>query len=306
MWRRQRTKEDFTDEIQAHIDLETDRLIDHGISPEDARSAAAKAFGNVTRVRERFYESRRFLWLDHLRQDLRYATRSLGRNPGFTLVAVLTLAIGIGGVAAIFSVVNGVLLRSLPYGEADRLVTVSSLYRGTADQPPPPPLPPGAIPDWQDQPNLFQEMLRYSDGEVTLLNESGPETLVAPRVSPNFAQVLEVEPLMGRGFVAEDAAYGPSVVAIVSNGFWKQRLGGRSDAIGAELRTSDGTLIVIGVMPPGFSFPPVYYGPGDIWIPAPPRVGRTIARLNPGASIESTARELDDFNKPLASPILGV
>src|SRR5262245_35273835 len=130
MWRRHTpTDEEFSREIQAHIALDMDRLIEDGMPPDEARAAALRAFGNVTRVEERFYESQRVMWLDDLVRDVRYALRGLSRTPGFTAVAILTLALGTGANTAIFSVVNGVLLRPLPYQGSDRLTQVMENVR---------------------------------------------------------------------------------------------------------------------------------------------------------------------------------
>ena len=125
MWgRRRRTDEDFAQEVESHLRLETDKLIDEGMSPDDARAAAFRRFGNVTAHRERFYESGRVRWLDHLWRDLRYGARMLRKRPGFTAIAVLSLAIGIGANTAIFSLVNAIILSAFPADRPEELVNV--------------------------------------------------------------------------------------------------------------------------------------------------------------------------------------
>jgi len=130
-WCPRRSDRDFSHEIQAHIALEMDRLVGEGMNPEEARAKALRSFGNVLRAQESFYESRRVLWLDDLQRDVRHGLRTLVRNPGFTVAVVLTLALGIGANTAIYSVVNAVLLRPLPYPVPDHLVRLWSTHART-------------------------------------------------------------------------------------------------------------------------------------------------------------------------------
>ncbi len=239
--------------------------------------------------------------MDSLIQDLRFSARMLWNNPNFAAVTLVTLAIGVGGVTAVFSIVNGVLLRPLPYGEPERLVTVRSFVPGSSGMPPvpPSPLPPDA--DWRTRSRVFREILQYSSDDVTLLNGESPEQLNASSVTTNFTDALQVEPLMGRTFEPDDASDGSASVAIVSYGFWRNRLGGSHDAIGEELRTDKGVLTVIGIMPATFSFPPVRSDPDDLWVPAILRSGTSIARLDAGVSIESASHELTSLFEVLRS-----
>src|SRR6266849_6251784 len=135
MFRRKRKASDFTSEIEAHLQLESERLREQGLSEEAARAAARRSFGNVMQAEESFYESGRWLWWDRLGQDLRFGLRILARNPGFTVTVVLTLALSIGANTAIFSMVNALLLKSLPYSHPERMATIYTRIAGSSGAP---------------------------------------------------------------------------------------------------------------------------------------------------------------------------
>lgn len=239
-----------------------------------------------------------------LRQDLSYAARLLVRNPAFSVAAILTLAIGIGGVTSIFSVVHGVMLRPLPYGDPEGLVEVSvnptSLPTSRGAR-----IPPEA--DWPFRQRVFEEVLEYRTVTTFLVGQGEPEIQFVPRVPVTFLDFLRVQPLLGRGFVAEDAS-DPPTVALISYGFWRERLGGDPNVLGTEIRTERATLTIVGVMPPGFSFEPIGDSPVDLWIPRAPGGARgfaTVARLAPGVTVEAAAAELTGIVTTLESEYPG-
>jgi hypothetical protein len=209
MWWRRRRDDDFGAEIQAHVALETDRLIGEGLSPEEARAAARRAFGNVTRTKERFYESRRLLWLDELRQDVRYALRSFGRTPGFTAVAVLTLALGIGATTAIFSVVSAVLLQPSPYPTADRQVQIvenvpaEESFSGRAMRIAS--MNPVEVAWWRDNARMLAGLAVTVPDTRTLSTPDGTVRVTGARVSPALFAMRNVRPILGRWLYADEA-----------------------------------------------------------------------------------------------------
>jgi putative ABC transport system permease protein len=247
MWRR-RTDDDFEREIEAHLAIETERLIAEGLSPEDARHAAARAFGNVAKTQEQYYESRRVLWFDDLRQDARYAFRALRRSPGFAGVAILTLALGIGSNTAIFSVINAVLLRPLPYSDPGSLVLIQPGEIG---------LSPGwVVPAWRDRARALAGLAGFNGPRTaTLINRGAPEPVRATDVTWNFLSFLGVTPALGRDFTEADAAPGASGVAILADDLWRRQFEGNPDVIGRSVTVSGIPLTIVGVAPPSFRFP---------------------------------------------------
>src|SRR5688572_28363417 len=242
-WRRrgrERTEEDFQTEIEAHLAIETDRLIAEGMTPAEAHHAARRAFGNVAATSERFHESRRVVWLDELRQDVRYAWRTLRRSPGFTAVAVLTLTIGVGANTAIFSVVNAVLLRPLPYREPGSLVLIEPGEIGLSPQ--------WAMSAWRDRARTLSSMAGFNGPRpATLITDRTPEQVHVTDVTWNLLSFLGVAPSIGRDFVEADAAAGATAVAIVSDELWRRQLGGDATAIGRTVTVSGTPLTIIGV-----------------------------------------------------------
>jgi putative ABC transport system permease protein len=308
MFRRKRETTDFSSEIEAHVQHETERLREQGLSEEDARAAARRSFGNVTQSEERFYESNRWLWWDHFCQDIQFALRMLRKSPGFTAVAVLTIALGIGATTAIFSVVDATLLHPLPYPEPDQLVSLVDDLPGV-----------GAhdigmsVPEWHDfeQSGIFEYVSPLGGGgSVNLTGAYQPTRAEFLNEAPNYFALLGVKPKLGRAFNPEDHTPGFTLEAIISDGLWKRTFGGDPQILGKSLRLDNDLYQVIGIMPAGFHDPgrtveerntEVWCASGFAGPPAPPpsRNSRflveAIARLKPGLTVAVAQSRVDSL-----------
>ncbi len=296
---RKRQQNDFSAEIEAHIRLEADRLRARGMSEQQALDAARRSFGNVTSSQERFYESKRRLWWDWLRQDLRLGLRLLAKTPGWTAVAALTVALGIGAAAAIFSIVNTVLLRPLPFPHSGQLYSVIEGAAKLGDL--------GFAPDYfilreivHSDPNAtIAEMGAYDSGGVNWTGEDRSERWVAGQTTASVFATLQVQPLYGRTFLPEEDRPGAERVALLSYALWQRRFGGDPSIIGQRIRLDRQAALVIGIMPRSFDFPQG----SDLWIPIALDEARQrerkqirlismIARARPSSTAVAVNREL--------------
>lgn len=233
-----------------------------------------------------------------LAQDLRYALRQLGRNPGFTSVAILTLALGIGATTAIFSVVYGVLLRSLPYNDPNRIMAIFEVTnKGTPNRVADP-----NFDDFRDQSRSFQAMAKYSAYVSPVSVASQPSRSMVGNVSPDFLKVFRVQPIVGRDFTAADGAKGAAPVALISYGYWKQYLGAAADLSQLHLKINNSDFSVIGVLPPGFGFPQ----DTELWVTAdregenPSRSSHNysaVGRLRDGVTVAQANAEISAIGR---------
>jgi predicted permease len=254
MWRHGRDQADFSEEIRAHLEMETDRLRGEGLSEAEAYAQAQREFGNVTRAEERFYESNRlFLAAENILRDLRYGIRGLRKSPAFTPVAILSLALGIGANTAVFSYFNGIVLRPLPVDQADELI---ALYKDGGPQ------------YAHNFPHPFYIQLRQRTdlfSGVLCFSADGPDRLTAQddqavwrvwpeAISGNYFEVLRVHPALGRLITSADAkAPGVEANAVISYQLWRDRFGLNRSILGRPIKLEDRTFTIIGVAPPGFS-----------------------------------------------------
>ncbi|HEY4741496.1 MAG TPA: ABC transporter permease [Candidatus Acidoferrales bacterium] len=305
MFRRKRNASDFSAEIEAHIELEAARLQEQGLSYEDARTAARRAFGNVTHAQEHFYESGRWLAPEHLWQDVRYGLRMLRKSPGFTAIAVLTIALGIGATTAIFSVVDATLFHPLPYAQPDQLVRIEDDLPGVGAQ------DVGmSVPEWHDlqSSGIFDNVSPIGGGDVNLTGASQPERIPFLNVTPNYFAVLGVKPQLGSAFNPEDHTPGFTLEVLISDGLWKRAFAADPGILGKSLRLDNDLYRVIGVMPADFHDPgrTAVERSTDIWAasgfaaaPAPPPLRNArflqtaIARIKPGVTIDVAQSQLN-------------
>lgn len=250
LFRRERLDADMREEMRHHLELSAKERTQEGLSSEYASRAAQKQFGNVGLLQETARDERGFPWLENAVKDIRYGVRGLLRAPGFALAAIVSLAIGVGANTAVFSIVHGVLLRPLPYPDADQLVTVwtensrqganqqTSVYSNIAD--------------WRATARTLPGIAIYDP--VSLVVGSGePRRISGLRASANLAAVLRVQPRLGRMFTDEEAARGDSV-AVLSHAAWVAQHGGAPDIVGRRLQVDGRSVEIVGVMPEGFYF----------------------------------------------------
>ena len=307
--RKNKLEDQLDEELQFHIEMRTREFIATGMSPEEARHQAARLFGSQLLLKERTRDMDTIGWIETLLQDLRYAFRLLPKSPGFTIVAVLTLALGIGANTAVFSVVNTVLLRPLPYPESERLVKIwstnpnSNRWGMWTAYP--------RFVDWRRHTTVFEEMATARTWVINLSGGDHPEALYGVVTSSRLFQLLRVQPMLGRAFLPEEDQRGHDHVIILSNGLWQRRFGSEREVIGRTVDLDRQSYTVIGVMPRDFRFPPelpAAYGV-DAWLPPAPdpsqdeRVSNnyyTYARLKPGVTLGQAQAEMDAINHGLA------
>jgi len=310
-------EQDVDEELRFHLELSVERLVQSGMAPEAAREEALRRFGDVAHYRDtcvelsrrREREMGRALRWGALVQDVRYGVRGLLRTPGFTLVAVLTLALGIGANTAIFGVVRGVLLRELPYPEPERLVRLWQVA---------PENPKGAFsfPDFEDWRTGAQSLEAagawfYAEGRTggDLVGDGEPQRLSIAYVTDGFFQALGRTPQLGRPLQAQDHVPGQADVLVLSHGLWQRRFGGSKDVVGSTVTLDGKPCTVVGVMPRGFDFPSPS---AEAWLPVASltqnrvpwqqRASRWLAgvgRLKPGVTLATARAELDGMARSL-------
>ena len=284
---------DLEAEIRSQLDLLADQKIKEGLPQDEARRAAKIELGGVEQLKEQVRAVRTGAWLDSLLQDIRFALRMLRKNPGFTAVAVLTLALGIGANGAIFSVVNSVLLHPLGYNDPDRLVTI--LHYGTS------PISPANYLDYRRQSTSYEEMGAAESWGPNLTGLQSPEHLIGLRVTQNMLPLLGVHPALGRLFVQGEDTAGNDHEVILSYGLWQRRFSGDPSALGKSMLLDGVSYTVVGVMPPDFHFAPFWVTHTELWAPlslaakANSRDGsslRLFARLKQGVTLSQARAEM--------------
>lgn len=288
-----RTETELDRELRFHLEMETEKNVQRGMNREKAHQEALRNFGGVERVKEECRDIKRNRPLETIWQDVRFGARVLRRNPGFTLLAVLTLALGIGANTAIFSVVYGVLLRPLPYQEGSRLIVlrqqaplarIDDLNFSVKE-----------IADYREQNQTLADLAEHHSMAFTLFGGAEPERIQAAVVSANFFDLMGISPLMGRAFVPGDEKHGAEAVLILSHKYWMRSQKGDPNIVGKVFRMNDRPHTVIGVLPPL----PQYPNENDVYMPTSAcptrsserfianrnaRMMSVFARLKPGVS----------------------
>ena len=264
-WYRRQTRDaDLARELRDHLDLEADEQRAAGRSPEQAAYAAHRALGNTLKIEEDVRRAWGIQWLETLVQDLHYALRMLRKSPGFAAVAVLTLALGIGANSAVFSAIDAILLRPLPFPAGDQLMRISQYH--PKDRNSNPFVAPARLEDWNRMNSTFRALTGYYTEDDSETSGAIPEKITIAFVAPRFLQVWGVAPEMGRDFTPAEERFGGPTAALISNRYWHERFGGSPDALGQKLRIGKAAVPIVGIMPVSFRFP---VHDVDVWWPVP-------------------------------------
>ncbi len=317
LFRRRDLENDLRRELQSHIDLEAEQQQESGASEVEAHYAARRAFGNATLVAEDVRESWSLAWLEHFFRDLRYGARALRKSPGFTAVAVLTLALGIGANTAIFSAIDALMLRPLPFTASDQLVRIYSIQKGMFNTFANPDGPSALdVRDFAQRSRSFQNMVAYDTWRknVSFGESAGqPEQMAVGLVPAAYFEILDIRPIIGRLFSEDENQEGKNYVAAISAQLWKSRFAGDPSVLGRKIRINGEPYTIVAVMPDVI---PAWMELGrhsEIWTPFPyssdmwSESGRgergyaVLARLKPGVSLEQAQADLSVIAAALAA-----
>jgi putative ABC transport system permease protein len=297
--RKRAMERELDEELRFHIEKEAEQNVARGMSPDMALRVALARFGRVENIKEECRDARGVRRVEEMWQDLRYGVRKLRKSPGFSLVAVMTLALGIGANTAIFSVVNAVLLRPLPFDQSEQLVRVfgTNARRSNFSRP-------HSYLNFSDlraQNQSFEAMAAYTGVTSALSGADAPEQITGVISSGDMFRVLRAKPLMGRLLAPEDERPGGSAVAVISHGLWQRRFGSDPGIVGRVIKLDGREREIVGVTPPDFSFEFVT-GAANFWIPIDPAANEyrqrgaifleAIGRLKPGVSVEQASADL--------------
>jgi putative ABC transport system permease protein len=309
---RARFESDLDEEMRSHMENRADDLMRSGLSRTEALRRARIEFGCAEAYQDRVRESRGVNWFESFAQDLRFGARMLSKSPGFTIVAVLTLALGIGANTAVFSVVYAALLRTLPYAQPNRLMTLGEVRPQQDAAASPADSWYASYPDyldWARHTKTFQSLAGFSRDGFVFRGDGEPRILFGVQTTPNFFSTLGVKPLLGRAFVAgEDVASGPKV-AILSYNFWESQFDHDPNIIGRSIRLDANSVNIVGVLPRNFEFAPGH--DANLWVPFHLGQGMAtrrnlrwmpvIGRLAPGVTSGQARTEMDAINARLAT-----
>jgi hypothetical protein len=251
--RRQRVETELDDELRFHFEQQVEKLVQSGLTRPEAVRRARLFFGGMDQVKEECRDAHGVQLLETLLQDIRYGLRMLRQKPTFTLVAVLTLALGVGANTSIFSIVNAVLLRSLPYSDPDRLVRITFNNPGVGLRDVPFSVP--ELDDLRTRSGVFEGVSAVGGGSVNLTGASQPERLEFVVTHPNYFSMLGASPRIGRLFGPQDSALGFAPVAVISDGLWRRSYGADPGVLGRILHLDNDAYTIVGVLPPGFRHP---------------------------------------------------
>jgi putative ABC transport system permease protein len=292
--------DDLRAELQSHLDMEIAELIRRGMDPDAARRQALLASGGITQSAEAVRDQRGLPWLENLAADIKYAVRALRHSPGFTLVTVLTLGLGIGANTAIFSVVRGVLLKPLPNKQGDRLIYLRHSFEGPGGSNVGFSVP--EVRDFRAGAKALGGIAEYSPITLTLLGDEAARIDIG-LVTGNFFEVMGLSPVVGRLTVPSDDGSGVPAVVVLSHDFWMKRFGGDSGVIGRQIRLEAGSATIIGVLQPAPFFPQRVDGFMNMVISPhhlsafmvtnrSHRMTEIVARLAPGASLQQARTQV--------------
>jgi len=259
---KERREQELAEEMESHLQLHTEDNLRAGMNPSEARRNALIKLGGLEATKELYRERRGLPLFDTLIQDVRYALRTLGKNLGFTTIAVITLALGIGANVAIFSMVNALLLHPYDFRDLDRLVHVWE-DRGVDEGFDARWIAPQDAVELHSETQIFDGFTTYADRSFNLSTDGGVQPVRGCRVSATFFDVLGVSPAAGRTFSQAEMEPGADGVAIISHGFWLRRFGGDPALLGRTIQANQRSYTIVGIMPPGFSFPL----PSELWVP---------------------------------------